>query len=63
MRTIELVNADTEFLSIEKYMSLTESEKSNIQSIKIIPPKLESKDFGKIFVKYKVPTYRVSGIS
>lgn len=58
MRTIELVNADTEFLSIEKYMSLTESEKSNIQSIKIIPPKLESKDFGKIFVKYKVPTYR-----
>lgn len=63
MRTIELVSSDTEFLSIEKYMSLTDNEKSNIQSVKIIPPKLESKDFGKIFVKYKVPTYKVSGIS
>ena len=63
MRTIELVNSDTELLTVEKFMSLTEQEKNKIQSVKIIPPSLESNDFGKIHVKYKVSTYRVPGIS
>jgi hypothetical protein len=63
MRTIELVKNDTEYLTIEKFMSLTESEKSKIQSVKIIPPSLDKNDFGKIHVKYKVSTYKVAGIS
>lgn len=63
MRTIELVNNDTEFLTVEKFMSLTEREKSQIQSVKIMPPSFDSDDFGKIYVKYKVSTYKVPGIS
>ncbi|SJM90669.1 conserved hypothetical protein [Crenothrix polyspora] len=63
MHTIELVNRDIEFLTIEKFMSLTAKEKSKIQSVKIIPPSLDRDDFGKIQVKYKVPSYRVAGIS
>jgi len=63
MRTIELVNNDTEVLTVGKFMSLTEREKSKIQSVKIIPPSLDNDDFGKIHVKYKVSTYRVAGIN
>jgi len=63
MRTIELVNNDTEFLTVEKFMSLTEREKSKIQSVKIIPPNFDSDHFGKISVKYKVSTYKVTGIN
>jgi hypothetical protein len=63
MRTIELVNSDTEFLTVEKFMTLTQRDKSKIQSVKIIPPSFDNNDFGKIQVKYKVSTYKVAGIS
>jgi len=63
MTTIETLKLDTEVLDIEQFMSLTEKEKSNISSIKIVPPRLVDFDlddgFGKIKVKYKVPTYKV----
>jgi len=62
MTTIETFKIDTENLSIERFMSLTEKEKENISSVKIIPPKLVDigfdDDFGKIQVKYKIPTYK-----
>ncbi len=62
MDIIETLKFDTECLSIETFMSLTEKEKDNIKSVKIIPPKLIDigfdDDFGKIQVKYKTPTYK-----
>jgi hypothetical protein len=58
--TIETTRVDTEFLSIEKFMTLSERDKSNIQSLKIIPPTLDGNGFGKVAVKYKVPSYKVS---
>lgn len=62
MTTIETLKLDTEVISIEQFMSLTEKEKGNISSVKIIPPHLVAfdleGDFGKIKVKYKVPTYK-----
>ncbi len=62
MTIIETLKFDTEDLSIEQFMSLTEKEKDNIRSVKIIPPKLKDidfdDDFGKIHVKYKTPTYK-----
>lgn len=56
---IETTRVDTEFLSIEKFMSLSEKDKSNIQSLKIIPPTLNGNGFGKVAVKYKIPSYQV----
>jgi len=64
MTTIEVLKLDTEVLEIEQFMSLTEKEKANICSIKIVPPRLVDFDFdfdggfGQIKVKYKVPTYK-----
>lgn len=57
---IDTTRVDTEFLSIEKFMSLTEKDKNNIQSLKIIPPTLSGNGFGKVAVKYKIPSYKVS---
>lgn len=62
MAIIETTRIDTEFLSIEKFMSLSEKDKSNIQALKIIPPTFESNDFGKVAVRYKTPSYKVSDI-
>lgn len=56
---IEATRVDTEFLSIEKFMTLSEKDKSNIQSLKIIPPTLDGNGFGKVAVKYKIPRYQV----
>lgn len=58
---IETTRIDTEFLSIEKFMTLSEKDKSNIQSLRIIPPTLGGNGFGKVAVKYKIPRYQVSG--
>lgn len=63
MTTIETFELDVEDLSIERFMSLTEEEKENIDSIKIIPPKFTNTDtdfddFGKIRVRYKIPNYK-----
>jgi hypothetical protein len=60
MTAIETLKFDRENLSIEDFMSLTEKEKENIDSIKIIPPKFINtglNDFGEIQVKYKIPHY------
>jgi len=57
--TIETTRVDTEFLSIEKFMTLSERDKNNIQSLKIIPPTLDGQGFGRVAVKYKVPSYKV----
>ncbi len=64
MTTIEALKLDTEDLELEEYMALTESQRANIKSIKIVPPRLSGfqldDDFGKIKVKYKTPMYKAS---
>ena len=64
MTTIEALRIDIEKLSIERYMSLTENEKKNIESVKIVPPSFDyiypDDDFGKFEVKYKVPFYKIA---
>ena len=57
---IELRSTTTEVLSSEKYLALSAKEKANILQVKIIPPALGEKDFGKIQVDYKSPVYKVS---
>jgi hypothetical protein len=62
MTTLETLAFNSESLSIERFMSLTEKEKENISSIKIIPPSLIDfnidDDFGKIEVNYKLPIHK-----
>lgn len=64
MTTIDTLKLDTEELSIERYMALTENERANIKSVKIIPPHFSDldfdDDFGKLKVKYKVPSYKIA---
>ncbi len=64
MTTIETLKLDTEELSIEQYLALTENEKANIKSVKIVPPRFGDidfdDDFGKLKVRYKVPLYKAA---
>ena len=64
MTTIETLKLDTEELSIEQYMALTENERANIKSVKIVPPRFSDigfdDDFGKLKVRYKAPLYKVA---
>lgn len=46
-------------LSPKEFLKLSPSEKKNIASSKIIPPKLGQNDFGSIEVFYKDPIYHV----
>ena len=41
-----------------QFLKRSISNKNNTQSVKIIPPKLGEKGFGKIAVTRKRPTYR-----
>jgi hypothetical protein len=61
MTAIETLKFNRENLSIEDFMSLTEKQKENIYSVKIIAPKFTNTnfdDFGGIQVKYKTPNYK-----
>lgn len=49
---------DSEFISAEKYANLSAGEKSNIESTKIIAPKLGDNNFGKIQIIYRTPIYK-----
>ncbi len=48
-----------EVLSPMRFASLTESDKAEIKSATIVPPRLGSKGFGGVLVEYKLTKYRV----
>ncbi len=57
---IKTVITNESDLSPEEYLNLSEREKINIESCRIIPPSLGQKgDFGKIRVNYRSPIYKV----
>lgn len=43
----------TEILSPSQYLEMNISEKRNVQSVKVIPPKLGEDHYGKFEVTYK----------
>jgi hypothetical protein len=59
-RAIQAITFDTEIISPEEYINLSEKEKENVKSATIIPPSLGDKEFGKIQITYKIPTYRIA---
>jgi hypothetical protein len=59
MNTFSANRIDHEIMKISQFMKLTDDDKKEIENIQIIPPKLGNKDFGKVFVQYKMPKYQV----
>ncbi len=48
----------TQAITPRKFVKIYEKNKNSIQSVKIIPPKLGEKGFGKIEIKRKTSTYK-----
>lgn len=59
-KDIQAVRYDSENITPEKYLSLTEQEKQNINYAKIVPPQLGKKTFGEIQVIYKFPIFKAA---
>jgi hypothetical protein len=59
MNTFSANRIDHEIMKISQFMKLTDDDKKEIETVRIIPPKLGNKDFGKVFVQYKTPKYQV----
>lgn len=55
---INMMRTNSEVISPENYLKLTEFEKNNIESTQIIPPQLGDIDFGKIIVTYRIPIFK-----
>lgn len=54
---IELRPLHSEIVTPERYVQIFERERDNIESVKVIPGTLGSKDFGKFYVQRKRPVY------
>ena len=44
-------------VSLEEFLRLYETREAEIKSVKIIPPRLGNKDFGKILIEWRNPVY------
>lgn len=55
---LDLSKMYEESLSPEEYLNLSDKERRNIASTKIVPARLGKAGFGRIQVTYKMPTYR-----
>lgn len=55
---IDSIMVESELLSLEEYLEMLEARPEMIETARIAPPKLGSKSFGKIFVRYSRPHYR-----
>lgn len=48
----------SENISPEEYLNLSSSQKSNINEVSVVPPKLGEDNFGKIHVNYRIPVLK-----
>lgn len=56
MKTIELKSITREVLNPREFLSLSDKDKENIRSTRIVPPQL-GKSFGGVEVTFKTPKY------
>lgn len=52
-----MYNLNKHLLTPQEYLSLSASEKAEIESTEIIPPKFSGNHFGMIEITYKYPQY------
>lgn len=57
MNALQTIKVNSEQLSPERYLKLTDREKSNISTVRIVPPIVGARGFGFIEVSYILPTY------
>ncbi|MBF0493249.1 MAG: hypothetical protein HQM15_10770 [Deltaproteobacteria bacterium] len=58
IKNIYLGPTNEEAINPQDYLKLTEKDKLDIESVRIIPPTLGKNGFGKMLIKYKFPIYR-----
>lgn len=56
---LEAVPRTKEFISLEEFLALTDADRSEFESVRIVPPKLGRKGFGKMLVVRKNPVYEI----
>jgi len=49
---------EKKYFTAEKYLKLTKEQQKNIKSTDIVPPKLGTKNFGKIKIQLKNPEFK-----
>lgn len=54
---ISLTPIRTQVVSIDEFLRLYEEKGAEIQSTRILPPRLGSSDFGRIIIEWKNPVY------
>lgn len=61
MKVLETECFNEKVVKAEEYLRMIEDpeKKENIKSAEIIPPKLGRSSFGKIRIKFNIPTYQV----
>jgi hypothetical protein len=57
MRTVMLGAATQRVLSPKEFLNLTEAERENIRSVRIIPPRVGKRSMGKIAILLRTPVY------
>ena len=55
--TLEAIPRTKELISLEEFLALSGTERRAFKAIRIVPPKLGQKGFGKMLVVRKNPTY------
>ena len=56
---LEAMPRTNEFISLEEFLALTDADRSEFETIRIVPPQLGRKGFGKMLVVRKHPIYEV----
>jgi hypothetical protein len=56
-KDISLTPLRFQVVTAEEFLKLYEEKSSEIQSVKIMPPRLGNKDFGKILIEWKNPVF------
>jgi hypothetical protein len=59
---IDLEPSETQEVSPTEFLRLYEDERDDIASVKIVPPVLGRRGFGRIVVTHKAPVYSYRGI-
>lgn len=57
MKTIKLEPIYSEVVSPRRFLDIYQEEQDNIESVRVLPARVGSRDFGSILVRRKSPVY------
>ena len=56
-KPLEAIPRTKELISLEEFLALSDTDRSEFKTIRIVPPKIGQKGFGKMLVVRKNPIY------